>query len=116
VELVDSNLLAVAAARRNLADLGLAQAHAYPGDALSETRDANFSLIASNPPFHTGKMVDYHAAEAFIRQGRQALAPSGRMVIVANRFIRYDGLMAELFSTVETLVVTSRFHVLCGRV
>lgn len=114
VEMVDSNLLAVAAAQRNLADLGLEKASAYAGDALSETISTDFSLIVSNPPFHSGKAVDYHAAEAFIRQGSRALQPGGRMVIVANRFIRYDRLMGELFARVETLAVTGRFHVLCG--
>jgi len=114
VEMVDSNLLAVAATRRNLADLGLENAIAYAGDALSETTSTDFSLIVSNPPFHSGKAVDYHAAEAFIRQGSRALRPGGRMVIVANRFIRYDRLMGELFARVETLAVTGRFHVLCG--
>jgi 16S rRNA (guanine1207-N2)-methyltransferase len=82
---------------------------------LSETGGRKFSLIVSNPPFHSGKPVDYQAAEAFIRQGRQALEPGGRLVIVANRFIRYDRLMESLFERVETLAADNHFHVLCGQ-
>jgi 16S rRNA (guanine1207-N2)-methyltransferase len=114
VEMVDTNLLAVASVLRSLSRLSLPQAHAYPGDALSESGGEKFSLIVSNPPFHSGKGVDYSHAHTFIRQGRQALHPGGRMVVVANHFIRYERLMAEQFRRVETLAADSRFHVLCG--
>jgi len=114
VDLVDSNLLAVAAARENLRRIGLTNAEVLPSDALSAVQGRQYNLIASNPPFHSGKTVDYRMAEAFIQQSRAVLANGGRLVLVANRFIRYDLLLVQHFSRVETLAETRNFHVLAA--
>ncbi len=114
VDLVDSNLLAVAAARENLRRTAITNAEALPSDALSAVQERRYGLIASNPPFHSGKAVDYHMAEAFIQQSRVALENGGRLVLVANRFIRYDRLLVQHFSRVETLAETRSFHVLAA--
>ncbi|MFM8323116.1 MAG: methyltransferase [Chloroflexota bacterium] len=71
-----------------------------------------YTLIASNPPFHSGKGIDYSMAEGFIHDSRQALLPGGRLLIVANRFIRYDRLIGQVFGRVTTLAEDTRYHVL----
>jgi 16S rRNA (guanine1207-N2)-methyltransferase len=114
VDLVDVDLLAVESARENIRLNGLEAVEALPSDVLEGVADRGYSLIASNPPFHAGKQVDYQAAEAFILHGSRLLSQNGRLVLVANRFIRYDRLMQQVFSKVETLAETSRFHVLQG--
>ncbi len=112
VDLVDVNLLAVAAAQENLRRLGLEQAQALPSDAFSALAGRRYDCILSNPPFHAGQAVDYQMAEAFIAQGWQALAPGGRLALVANRFIRYEKLMAPLFSQVRILAEDAKFRVI----
>ena len=112
VDMVDVNLLAIASARENIANNGVSNADAFPSDAFSAVRDRRYDLIASNPPFHTGKSVDYEVAQAFIEHARSSLKPRGRLLLVANKFIRYDRLMRTTFDTVERLTETNKYHVL----
>jgi 16S rRNA (guanine1207-N2)-methyltransferase len=112
VDLLDNSLLAVAAAGRNLADLGLTNARALPSDALTAVADERYDLIVTNPPFHTGRAVDYDAAGAFIAGARELLTPRGRLMLVANAFIRYERAMQETFGSVETVAENDRYHVL----
>jgi 16S rRNA (guanine1207-N2)-methyltransferase len=114
VDMVDVNLLAIAAARENIAGNAVSNAEAFLSDAFSAVRNKRYDLIASNPPFHTGKSVDYAVAHAFIEHARSALKPGGRLLLVANKFIRYDHLMRTTFNTVECLIETNKYHVLQG--
>ncbi len=113
VDMVDVNLWAVAAARENIAGNGIPNARAFPSDAFSAVGDKRYHLIVTNPPFHTGKAVDYEVAHAFIEGARHVLAPGGQLMLVANKFIRYDRLMRAQFDEhVECLAETGRYHVL----
>jgi 16S rRNA (guanine1207-N2)-methyltransferase len=114
VDLVDDNLLAVLAARENIRLHGLAKARALPGDGIGPVADQVYDLALSNPPFHSGKGVDYQVSRAFILGARRVLAPGGRLALVANRFIRYEQLMRTLFRQVTVLAETGKFHVLLG--
>ncbi len=114
VDMVDVNLLAIASARENIAGNATANAEAFLSDAFSAVGDKRYDLIASNPPFHTGKSVDYAVAHAFVEHARSSLKSGGRLLVVANKFIRYDHLMRTTFNTVEYLVETNKYHVLQG--
>jgi 16S rRNA (guanine1207-N2)-methyltransferase len=114
VDMVDINLLAIASARENIAGNAVSNAEAFLSDAFSAVEGRLYDLIASNPPFHTGKGVDYAVAHAFIEHARSSLKPGGRLLLVANKFIRYDHLMRTTFDTVECLVETNKYHVLQG--
>lgn len=116
VDLVDSSLLAVASARASIRLQRLAQANALASDALQAVARRSYDLVLSNPPFHAGKAVDYDVARVLIEQARPLLAPGGRLVLVANRFIRYDQVMQGLFERVETLAQTRSYHVIAGTV
>lgn len=112
VDMVDVNLLAVLSARENIARNGVAAARALPSDALSEVVGNRYDVIVTNPPFHAGKAVDYDVAQTIIRHAHGLLDPGGRLLVVANKFIRYDRLMGELFARVRVVAETGRFHVL----
>jgi 16S rRNA (guanine1207-N2)-methyltransferase len=114
VDMVDVNLLAIASARENIAGNAVSNAEAFLSDAFSAVGNKRYDLIASNPPFHAGKSVDYAVAHAFIEHARSALKPGGRLLLVANKFIRYDHLMRTTFNTVECLIETNKYHVLRG--
>jgi 16S rRNA (guanine1207-N2)-methyltransferase len=109
---VDVNLLAVAAAHENIRRLGLSNAQALPSDVLNAVVGRTYTLILTNPPFHAGKGVDYQIASAFIRQSWAALEPGGRLLLVANRFIRYEKLMDGLFRQIEVAAQDNRYRVL----
>ena len=112
VDLVDANLLAVASTVENLSRLGITNARALPSDVLSAVAGERYTLIVTNPPFHAGQPVDYQVAQAFIQQSRDALEVGGRLLLVANRFIRYERLIENEFRRVSRLADTSRYHVL----
>lgn len=109
VDLVDASLLAVAAAQRNLEMYNIQNARALPSDALQSVQGQQYDLIISNPPFHAGKAIEYQMTRAFIHHSSQALQPGGRMLLVANRFIRYNTIMTEYFSQVTPLAQTNQY-------
>jgi 16S rRNA (guanine1207-N2)-methyltransferase len=112
VDLVDADLLAVASAGENIAGNAIVNARALPSDIFSAVRGETYDLIASNPPFHVGQAVDYDVAHAFIADARQALRLGGQLVIVANRFIRYEQVMRGVFSKVQVSAQTGQYSVL----
>jgi 16S rRNA (guanine1207-N2)-methyltransferase len=114
VTMLDVNALAVAAAQANSMRLGLGCAEVAASDALEAAAGATYDLIVSNPPFHAGKTVDTAMAAAFIGQARALLAPGGRLVLVANRFLPYERHMALLFARVSVVVANRGFRVLAG--
>jgi len=112
VDLVDNNLYAVAAAQENIRMSGLKNAQAFPSDALEAIRDRHYNLIVTNPPFHSGKEVEYQITQAFIQQSPQVLEPDGEFWLVANKFIPYERIMQPIFRRVERIVETNRYYVL----
>ena len=112
VDLVDSNLLAISAARKNIAAHRPANTQAIPSDILQAVRGEKYTLIVTNPPFHNGKEVDYQITLAFIQQSASALEPGGQFLLVANRFIPYEKMIAQYFNKTERLAETGKFYVI----
>ncbi len=112
VDLIDVDLTAVAAARENLYRNGINNAQALPSDVLDAVKSERYDLSLSNQPFHSGKEVEYGIAHIFITHSRHILNQDGRLILVANRFIRYDRLMMDIFGNVRPLAETGKFHVL----
>jgi len=111
VELVDVNLLAVAAASENIGHNRTAQARAYASDGVPQGAARRYDLVVSNPPFHVGKSVDGDIARAFIERARHALEPGGQIVLVANQFLRYDQVLRAAFEQVTCLASNSSYRV-----
>ncbi len=114
VHLVDNNLLAVEASRETLSINGIKNAEVTAGDLLDLRFEDHYDLVLSNPPFHTGHAVDYQVAHALIENSLRALNPGGRLTIVANRFIRYDRLIKEIYGNISIVAESGKFHVLSG--
>jgi 16S rRNA (guanine1207-N2)-methyltransferase len=112
VDMVDTNLLAVAAAGENIARNTIANAQVLAGDGIRAVQERRYQLIATNPPFHVGGAVDYDVARAFIDYARRVLAPGGQLLLVTNQFIRYDQLLHSTFEHVECLAQTASYRVL----
>ena len=112
VDLVDSQFLAVTACRENIQRHHLTRCQVYCSDLLTALSGKSYACILSNPPFHAGHQVDYQIAKELISSAKSALEPHGYLQLVANRFIRYDRLMAEHFGNVSVLAHTTAFHVL----
>lgn len=114
VHMIDNNLLAVEASRETLSVNGIKNAQVIAGDLLNPYLPDHYDFVLSNPPFHTGQAVDYQVAHTLIENSYQALKLGGRLIIVANRFIRYNRLIREIFGNISILAESSKFHVLSG--
>jgi 16S rRNA (guanine1207-N2)-methyltransferase len=78
----------------------------------SQANTDQFDIIISNPAFHQGRDVNKSMAGEMIRQAPKLLLPSGRLVIVANRFLNYDKTMRDHFATVTRIAETNKYHIL----
>lgn len=115
VDMIDSNLLAVAAAKKNIRLNAQAETTALPSDALSTVHGRTYDLIVTNPPFHAGKTINYDIVRAFMDESRAALAPDGQIMLVANAFLPYEQVLQSMYRSVHMLVRTKQFQILVGR-
>ncbi|HYF66474.1 MAG TPA: class I SAM-dependent methyltransferase, partial [Herpetosiphonaceae bacterium] len=109
--LVDSNVVAVATARRNLEANGVA-GRVLASDGVAALAGETFDLVASNPPFHVGRTRSEALARRFISEAHAVLRPGGALWLVANRFLRYEPHIEATFGNVVERAGDSRFKVL----
>ncbi|NJD58002.1 MAG: hypothetical protein C3F13_10675 [Anaerolineales bacterium] len=114
VDLIDNNLLAVAASHETIHVNQVNSCTALAGDLLEPLTPLQYDLVLSNPPFHAGHAVEYQMARSIIAQSYLTLVPGGQVVIVANRFIRYDRLIKDIFGNCTILMESNKFYVLRG--
>jgi len=119
IDMVDNNLLAVASAKQTITrNYNLEESKIFKvlaGDLLVDFNGKKYSLILTNPPFHSGKATDYSITTALIQQASQSLLPGGRLVLVANKFIRYEQLLKQFFTSINILKENNRFQVIEAR-
>ncbi|WKE66150.1 methyltransferase [Gallaecimonas kandeliae] len=115
VEMLDVSALAIKASELTLEANGITNAKVTPSDGLSALT-GRFHQIISNPPFHTGVGTDYSATEQLIAEAPKRLVQGGDLVLVANRFLKYEPLLAAGFNNkVDTLATSSQFKILYCR-
>lgn len=66
-------------------------------DGFENVPDNDFTVILSNPPYHT----DFSVAKHFIEGGFRKLAVGGRMVMVTKRLAWYKNKLASVFGGVK---------------
>jgi 16S rRNA (guanine1207-N2)-methyltransferase len=74
-----------------------------------------YDVIVSNPPFHQGRADLPELGRAFIASAADALEPRGRLLIVANRHLPYESLLAARFAEVRQLALQDGFKVIEAR-
>lgn len=101
LELIDNDRRAVEAARRNVSDAraAFAWADVRRAGALPEGLD----FVITNPPFHHGGAEDRDLGAAFIAAAARALKRGGRLWLVANRHLPYEGELKEAFKRVTPI-------------
>jgi 16S rRNA (guanine1207-N2)-methyltransferase len=64
--------------------------------------DKSYDVIVTNPPFHTGSGADDPGlGRRFITAAARALNPGGRLFVVANRHLPYEGILNSSFGFVR---------------
>ena len=116
IDLYEAEARALEPARINLArarrECGREVAVAVHWHDVTRGLTQRYDAIVSNPPFHQGRADLPELGRAFILSAAEALLPDGRLLIVANRHLPYEAVLASRFHDVRTLVVQEGFKVI----
>ncbi len=117
---VDRSYMALDSARRNVVQwFGRQEPHQFLlGDALRSVdgkqrlvQDGSVDLVLCNPPFHDNHVMGEESARKMFTQAAGALAPGGRLVVVANRHLHYHSVLKKLFTSYELAASNKKFVV-----
>lgn len=97
VVMTDKSETAAEYAKSNAEINGVGEIKVCCGDGYENVADSDFTLILSNPPYHT----DFSVAKAFIEGGYRRLLPGGRMVMVTKRADWYKNKLTSVFGGVR---------------
>lgn len=97
VVLCDSSETAVKYAMLNAETNLVPNINIILSNAFEHIPDNDFTLILSNPPYHT----DFSVAKRFIEEGFQRLAIGGRMVMVTKRLDWYKNKLTSVFGGIK---------------
>ena len=111
LELIDDDMLAVYSAQKNIERNKVPYTEAFLSNGLNEVED-RYNWIISNPPFHQGVKTHYNVTETFLKQAKNYLKLSGKLLIVANEFLNYEVILREHFKSVTNLVTENGFKVI----
>ncbi len=111
VHLLDTSLLAVCCARRNIVRNGLANARVGLSDGFEAVPGQVFDLILCNAPTHDGAAT----ARRFVQGAALHLSSKGRFAVVAMRPGIYVKQMKRAFDTVDQLESRGGYTVVCAR-
>ncbi len=89
-------------------------------DALASVEDpsqlvipsASADLVLCNPPFHDNFVMGEETATKMFSQAAQVLSETGRLVVVANRHLRYLPILKRLFVSTGVAASNRKFVVL----
>lgn len=111
----DQSAAAVASARAtiaaNIAPDGLDRAVVVRDDLLSMRADSSASLIALNPPFHSGASVSEHVAPRLFADAGRVLRPGGELWCVWNSALRYRPVLERLVGPTRQVDRDAKFTV-----
>jgi len=96
VVMCDVSENAVQLSKQNAAANGVDGVTIRRSDGLKEVSETGFTLILSNPPYHT----DFAVAKGFIEDGFKKLAIGGKMVMVTKRLDWYRNKLSSVFGGV----------------
>lgn len=97
VILTDVSEEAVRLAAENAERNGVGALSVRQGSAYESVPESGFSLILSNPPYHT----DFSVPKEFIETGYHKLREGGRLLLVTKRLEWYRNKMASVFGGVR---------------
>lgn len=97
VYMTDIDPVAVEISSENVTMNGVSGVTILRSDAYASIEKCDFTLILSNPPYHT----DFSVAKTFIEKGFNRLAIGGRMYMVTKRKDWYKNKLISVFGGVH---------------
>jgi 16S rRNA (guanine1207-N2)-methyltransferase len=114
IDLYEADFDSLEAARANLKEITPRTAFLWR-DLLAEPVERRYDGIVMNPPFHTSRAADPGIGAGMIRAAAKALKPGGRLLLVANRHLPYEPVLATSFASHVELARDGAFKVLAAR-
>lgn len=108
LELCDINALALESSRRTLAANGM-HGEVHASDMLSDIAPG-IDFLITNPPFHAGLNTLYAPTEQMITAAPGRLAKGGKMLLVANAFLRYPPYLERAFERHSVIAENRKFR------
>ncbi|MDQ1094778.1 16S rRNA (guanine1207-N2)-methyltransferase [Xanthomonas sacchari] len=113
LDLFEADARALALARANLAQAPAGVALGFHWHDVTAGLPGQYDVIVSNPPFHApGRMERPDIGRRFIAVAAQALAPGGRLFLVANRHLPYEAVLDASFGQTEVLATRDGFKLI----
>ena len=97
VVMSDVNVAALEVAAENVTVNNLEKIRIVHSDGFNNIHDVDFTLIMSNPPYHT----DFSVAKSFIEGSYKHLQMGGWLVMVTKRFDWYKNKIHSVFGGVK---------------
>ena len=112
LDLYEADARALALARDNLGPYARRAALGFHWHDVTAGLAHRYDVIVSNPPFHAQDRADRpELGQRFIAAAAQALAPRGRLWLVANRHLPYEAALGAHFARVRTIAQADGFKV-----
>lgn len=113
LDLFEADARALALARANLAQAPAGPTLGFHWHDVTTGLPGQYDVIVSNPPFHApGRMERPDIGRRFIAVAAQALAPGGRLFLVANRHLPYEAVLDASFGETEVLATRDGFKLI----
>jgi len=101
----DNDPLALEFARRNLVRNGVLEANVVLSDGFHDLKEADFTNIIFNPPYH----ADFSVPKHFIEKGFNRLVIGGEMHLVTKRKTWYANKLTNIFGGCKVRAIDSYF-------
>lgn len=113
IDLYEADHAALEAAKANLAaNIPNIAARFFWHDLVGESVRDKYDLVIMNPPFHEGHAAEPSLGQALIKTAATAIRSGGRLLLVANRGLPYEPVLAGLFKHSGETCRNARFKVL----
>ncbi|MCC4589769.1 methyltransferase [Xanthomonas campestris pv. cannae] len=113
LDLFEADARALALARANLAQTPAGTTLGFHWHDVTTGLPGQYDVIVSNPPFHApGRMERPDIGRRFIAVAALALAPGGRLFLVANRHLPYEAVLDASFGETEVLATRDGFKLI----
>ncbi|TCL71892.1 class I SAM-dependent methyltransferase [Rhizobium sp. BK251] len=116
LDLYEADFASLEAAKANLAaDAPGIHARFFWHDLAGEPVKDKYDLVIMNPPFHEAHAAEPSLGQAMIKTAASALRGGGRLLLVANRGLPYEPVLAANFKESGETCRNARFKVLWAK-
>lgn len=114
LDLYEADIEALDMAKRNVEPQAAAPRFIWH-DVIAEPVGQKYRTIVMNPPFHRSRAAEPEIGQEMIRAAARALQPGGRLFLVANRPLPYEGVLKVSFSASGEIARDATYKVLWAR-